>query len=106
MKEYYYTKATEYSNWETMDPVQADGSFYEYLLDEIQNAYPNYSVREEAGDWFYILNEYNEETGEAYHVYKEIDLDATPQEREDKEEIIAERRYLDYEERYYNDLYE
>ena len=72
MKEYYFTrKADYYSEWEKEDPVQCEGSFYDYLLNEIQNVYPNYSVREEAGDWYYIIDGSNEDTGERYHVYKE-----------------------------------
>lgn len=75
MKEYYFTrKADYYSEWEEEDPVQCNGTFYDYLLDEIQNVYPNYSVREEAGDWYYIVDGSNEDTGECYHVYKEDDL--------------------------------
>lgn len=74
MKEYYFKKKADYySEWEKEDPICYDGDFYDYLLEEIQNVYPNYTVREDIGDWYYVLDGCNEETGEAYHVYKEVE---------------------------------
>ena len=76
MKKYYITrKADHYSEWQKEDPVFYDGTFYDYLLEEYQNVYPNYAVREDPGDWYYILDGSNEETGEEYHVYEEEDVD-------------------------------
>lgn len=77
MKKYYITrKADHYSEWQKEDPVIYEGTFYDYLLEEYQNVFPNYTVREELGDWYYILDGSNEETGEVYHVYEEEKVDA------------------------------
>ena len=72
MNKYYIThKEDYYSDWKTESPVIYDGTFEEYLTEEYQNVFPNYSIRYDLGDWYYILDGSNEETGEIYHVYKE-----------------------------------
>lgn len=76
MKKYYITrKADFYAEWQKEDPVIYEGSFYDYLLEEYQNVYPNYTVREDPGEWYYILDGSNEETGEIYHVYEEVEVE-------------------------------
>lgn len=76
MKKYYITRRADCNaEWEKEDPVIYDGTFYDYLLEEYQNVYPNYTVREDPGEWYYILDGSNEETGEAYYVYDEEEVD-------------------------------